>query len=157
MKIALAQINPTVGDIAFNLAKIVDFAQRAKEAKADLVIFPELAICGYPPLDLVLKDSFVQANLQALESLSGMSREIAILVGFVDVNKGAGRGLFNACAFLEKGVVKARQYKTLLPTYDVFDEDRYFEPAGCDVDCILQGARLGLSICEDLWNYHQGE
>jgi NAD+ synthetase len=157
MKIALAQINPTVGDIASNLAKISAFAAQAKASNAELVIFPELAICGYPPLDLVLKESFVQANLQALHTLERVARDIAVLVGFVDINKGGGRPLFNACAYLQDGQVRARQYKTLLPTYDVFDEDRYFEPAKSEADCIFEGRRLGLSICEDLWNYPQGE
>jgi NAD+ synthetase len=157
MKIALAQINPTVGDIGGNLEKIMTFARSAKQAGASLVIFPELAICGYPPMDLLLKDSFVQANLEALHHLKRAVTDLALIVGFVDVNEGGGRPLFNACAHLNGGEIKAKQYKTLLPTYDVFDEDRYFEPASAYAKCRVDDYALGLSICEDIWSSAQGE
>ena len=124
VKVALAQINPTIGDIDGNVSKILEFARRAKEGGAELAIFPELAICGYPPMDLLLKDSFVHANLAGLHRIRQQLTGMAALVGFVDVNPGAGRPLFNACALLDDGKVKAVQQKTLLPTYDVFDEDR---------------------------------
>ncbi len=128
MKIAPGQINTTVGDITGNVDKMLDFANRAKAADADVIVFPELAITGYPPLDLLLKDSFIQPTWTAcIYSKSGFP--LLLIVGFVDVNHGKGRHLFNACAFLEGGAIKAVQHKTLLPTYDVFDEDRYF-PAG---------------------------
>jgi NAD+ synthase (glutamine-hydrolysing) len=157
MKIALAQINPKVGDITGNLTKISEFARKAKEGGAALAIFPEMAICGYPPKDLLLKESFVKANLEALEQLARMRLELALIVGFVDINQGKGRPLFNACAYIADGQIKAKQYKTLLPNYDVFDEDRYFEPASKTASCLVAGHSFGLSICEDIWNSGQGE
>lgn len=155
MKVALAQINPTIGDFNSNVAKIVDFGKRAAAAGARLVIFPELAICGYPPMDLLLKESFVKANLQALEKVKKALPEIAVLVGYVDPNPGTGRPVFNSCALLEGGQLRAVQHKTLLPTYDVFDEDRYFEPAKSYAHCAVDGWSIGLSICEDIWNYRE--
>ncbi len=150
MKIALGQINTTVGDITANVEKMLDFASRAQKAGADLIVFPELAVTGYPPLDLLLKDSFIQANLDGLHKLKERL-PIAAVVGFVDVNHGKGRHLFNACAFLEGGAVKAVQHKTLLPTYDVFDEDRYFQPASQHTPIQFKEINIGLSICEDIW------
>ncbi len=155
MKVALAQINPTVGDIENNVIKIVEFGRRAWAAGAELVIFPELAICGYPPMDLLLKESFVHANLDGLRRVREQLKEIAVLVGYVDFNPGSGRPLYNACALLKDGVIQAVQQKTLLPTYDVFDEDRYFEPASTYSPCSINGTSLGLSICEDIWNYRE--
>jgi NAD+ synthase (glutamine-hydrolysing) len=155
MKVALAQINPTVGDIPANVAKILEYAKNARQLGADLVIFSELAICGYPPMDLLLKDSFVDANLLGLEQIRKELKGIACLVGFADRNKGTGRPLHNACALIENGEIKAVQYKTLLPTYDVFDEDRYFEPAANYVTPEVNGMQIGISICEDIWNYKQ--
>lgn len=155
MKVALAQINPTVGDFENNIAKIIDFGKRAQAAGARLVIFPELAICGYPPMDFLLKESFVRANLAGLERVKNALAEMAVLVGFVDPNPGTGRPNFNACAFLEGGELRAVQHKTLLPTYDVFDEDRYFEPAKSYTNCSVDDWPIGLSICEDIWNYKE--
>ncbi|PWT97119.1 MAG: NAD+ synthase, partial [Candidatus Melainabacteria bacterium] len=140
-----------------NLTKITDFARKAREGGAAMAIFPEMAICGYPPKDLLLKDSFVKANLAALDQLAREQLELALLVGCVDVNPGKGRPLFNACAYIAEGQIKAKQYKTLLPNYDVFDEDRYFEPASETANCLVQGHSFGLSICEDIWNSGQGE
>lgn len=152
MKIALAQINPTVGDITGNVAKILDFSQRARQMAADIVVFPELAVCGYPPLDLLLKPSFVEATLKGVDDINAGVQDIAVVVGFVARNEKPGRPLRNACAFLQGGRIQSVQYKTLLPTYDVFDEDRYFEPA-VEQACATFGDNLiGLSICEDIWN-----
>lgn len=157
VKVALAQINPTVGDIAGNVAKILEFAGRARSAGCRLVIFPELAVSGYPPMDLLLKDSFVDANGEAVNELARRLPDIAALVGFVDRNRESGRPLHNACAFLHGGKLESVQHKTLLPTYDVFDEDRYFEPARTYVlprirDNKLGDINIGVSICEDIWN-----
>lgn len=152
MKIAIAQINPTVGDIQGNVNKIIDFGHRAKAEAADLVVFPEMAVCGYPPMDLLLKDSFVEANLEGLQAIMRELGDIAVLVGFVDRNKGAGRPLHNACAYIEHGKLRGVQYKTLLPTYDVFDEDRYFEPAREYTPFKFGSTTFGVSICEDIWN-----
>jgi len=150
MKIALGQINTTVGDITGNTDKMLDFANRAKDAGADLIVFPELAVAGYPPMDLLLKDSFIQANLDGLQKLKERL-PIAAVVGFVEVNHGKGRHLFNACAFIESGAIKFVQHKTLLPTYDVFDEDRYFQPAAQHTPIQFGDVSIGLSICEDIW------
>ena len=157
MRIALAQINPTVGDLAGNLAKHADFVARASAEGAELVIFPELSLPGYPPKDLLLKPEFVDANLRAVQDLAGkVPAGVDVIVGYAEKNPDpVGRPLYNAVAVLRDGRVASRHLKTLLPTYDVFDEARYFEP-GPDTErnnvVTCRGARLGLSICEDLWN-----
>jgi NAD+ synthase (glutamine-hydrolysing) len=155
MKIALAQINPTVGDIDGNVRKIIEYGNEAKKRGAALVIFSELAVCGYPPQDLLLKESFLKANRAGLERICAELKDIACLVGFADINEGPGSRAFNACAFIEGGQVKSVQYKTLLPTYDVFDEDRYFEPAKEYAQAHLENWHIGLSICEDIWNFKE--
>ena len=130
MKIALAQINTTVGDLAGNEAKIMEGARRARAEKADVVLFPELTTTGYPPRDLLLKKDFIAKNLAVLHRLAAASAETAMLVGFVGENKNRpGRDVTNEAALLHHGKIAATRVKTLLPTYDVFDEDRYFEPA----------------------------
>ena len=152
MKVAVAQINPTVGDIHGNVSKIIDYGHRAKALGAQLVIFPELAVCGYPPMDLLLKDSFIRANQEGLDCIARDLSDIDVIVGFVDVNLSAGRPLHNACALLSGGKRVSVQHKTLLPTYDVFDEDRYFEPAKSHKPMQVNGTAIGASICEDIWN-----
>ena len=156
MRIALAQINPTVGDIAANSQKIADNIAAARDGGAELVVFPELSITGYPPKDLLLKPSFVADNLVALERLAETCRGITAIVGYVDLNPAPiGRPIFNAAAVLREGRIVSRHFKTLLPTYDVFDESRYFEPFAIGERSQLidvAGHRVGLSICEDLWN-----
>lgn len=155
MKIALAQINPTVGDISGNVEKIISFGHQAKLKGASLVIFPELAITGYPPKDLLLKANFITSNLEGLKRVAEELADIAVLVGFVAPNPGNGRPVHNACAFIKDGEVKCVQHKSLLPTYDVFDEDRYFEPASKYITCEIEGRKIALSICEDIWNYRE--
>jgi NAD+ synthetase len=153
MKIALAQINTTVGDLVGNEAKILEWAGRAEAAKADVVLFPELTTTGYPPRDLLLKKNFVAQNLAALQRLAGKSGETAMVVGYVGENKNAtGREVTNEAAVLHRGKIVETRTKSLLPTYDVFDEDRYFEPARENRPFSLNGAKWGLSICEDIWN-----
>lgn len=153
MKLALAQLNTTVGDLSGNVAKIREAYQRAVAAGADLVLTPELAITGYPPRDLLVKRRFIADNLHALEELTRVVGETALVVGYVDINPHRpGREWFNAAAFIERGTIIARRYKTLLPTYDVFDEDRYFQPAATNEPFTWRGRRLGLTICEDIWS-----
>src|SRR5437879_8451284 len=126
VRIALGQINTTVGDLDGNVAKMAAWAARATEAGADLVCFPELAVTGYPPEDLVLRPEFVRDNLEALEELARATAEgCAVLAGFVDRSD---RGLHNAAGLLRGGVVEGRYHQVKLPNYGVFDETRYFEP-----------------------------
>jgi NAD+ synthase (glutamine-hydrolysing) len=157
MRIALAQINPTVGDIVANVKKIVSFIGRAHAAGASLVVFPELSIIGYPPKDLLLKPQFIDDNLAAVEQIAAqMPAGITAIVGYAQRNTTPiGRPLYNAVAVLQSGKVVSRHFKTLLPTYDVFDESRYFEPGPRSPSENLyrvDGQIIGQSICEDLWN-----
>ncbi len=152
MNIALAQINTTIGDFAGNTARILEHYRRACAQKADLVLFPELAICGYPPRDLLLKPAFVQDNLAALENLAKEIKGPPVVIGYVDRNSGPGRPLRNSAAVIQNGNITHRIHKTLLPTYDVFDEDRYFEPAETNPVISLLGEKIGITICEDIWN-----
>jgi NAD+ synthetase len=153
MKIALAQTNPTVGDIRGNAEMIRRHMACARREGARVVVFPEMALVGYPPRDLLLKGGLVEANLAALESLAADTADIAAVVGYVDRNASrVGRPFHNAVALLDGGRIVHRKFKTLLPTYDVFDETRYFEPGPSAVVVELDGLRLGLSVCEDIWN-----
>lgn len=153
MKIALAQINTTIGDIEGNGKKIHEAIEKARLLKADLVVFSEMTITSYPPRDLLEKESFIKENLRKLEDVAKWSRNIGVVCGFVDRNQtGTGKKLFNAAALLYEGKILFRQYKSLLPTYDVFDEGRYFEPARERAVLKFRGMSIGLSICEDVWN-----
>ncbi len=147
MRIALAQVNPTVGDLAGNARLVVDWIERARQAEADVVCFPELVITGYPPEDLVLKPSFVRDNIAQLNVIAGATRGIAAVVGFVD-REG---DLYNAAAFLHDGEIKAVYHKVFLPNYGVFDEKRYFAPGRRCPIIELDGVPIGLSVCEDCW------
>jgi NAD+ synthase (glutamine-hydrolysing) len=153
MKVALAQINTTVGDLAGNEARILAAYQRGLEAGVELVVLPELAITGYPPRDLLLRPGFVQRNLECLDRLAAATGAVGLLVGYVDRNsQRPGREVANAAALLQHGRRVAVRTKTLLPTYDVFDEDRYFEPAAGNAPVEFNGRKVGLTICEDVWN-----
>ena len=153
MKIALAQINPTVGDIAGNSQKTADCIDRAEQMGAELVVFSELSLLGYPPRDLLSRSSFISASVDAVEVLAERCRGIAALVGFVRPAKDSpGKPLENAAALLSGGAVAGIYVKTLLPTYDVFDEMRYFRPGPTPKPLTFNGRRIGVSICEDLWD-----
>ena len=153
MKIALAQFNPVVGDIGGNAERIAEIIRRAARGGAELVVFGELSVLGYPPRDLLRKDGLVAESVGAVEELASVCTETAALVGSVrPTPERTGRGLQNVAALLAGGRVEAVHVKSLLPTYDVFDETRYFEP-GPGAECIeLHGRKLGLTICEDLWD-----
>ncbi len=151
MKIGLAQINPTVGDLRGNFEKILGAYQRLANAGAELVLAPELATTGYPPQDLVFKSRFVPQNLESIARLHSCIGEVPLLVGYVDRNDGHGKPFFNAAALLERGQPIRKIFKTLLPTYDVFDEDRYFEPGNGGEIFAIAGRRVGVTICEDIW------
>ena len=153
MKVLIAQINTTVGDVEGNEERIRRAYLRGVEAGVDLVMVPELAITGYPPRDLLLKKGFVKQNLEALDRLARGTKETGLLIGYVGRNeKLPGREVTNSAALLVKGKIAATRTKTLLPTYDVFDEDRYFEPATANEPVELGGTALGVTICEDVWN-----
>jgi NAD+ synthase (glutamine-hydrolysing) len=151
MKIGFAQINPTVGDLRGNFEKIAGAYDQLARAGADIVIAPELAVTGYPPQDLVFKSRFVPENLAVLDELQKRLTKPALLVGFVDRNEGRGKPFHNAAALLQAGEPLQKTYKSLLPTYDVFDEDRYFEPARQIAPLNFRGHRIGVTICEDIW------
>src|SRR5882724_8454063 len=152
MKLALAQFNPTVGDFAGNTARILALAARAKERGADLAVFSELCICGYLPQDLLERPAFIDRNQKELKQLAA-KLPLPAIVGFVGKNKnGTGSGIANKAALLSCGKIVFEQSKMLLPTYDVFDESRYFQPAAEQKVFGFGGEMLGITICEDVWN-----
>jgi NAD+ synthase (glutamine-hydrolysing) len=153
MKIALAQLNTTVGDFSGNAEKIQAAYRRGVEAGVDLVVCPELAVAGYPPRDLLLKDSFVARNVETIQQLAVFTGQTGLLAGYVGQNPlRPGREVTNSVALLQHGKIVAARTKRLLPTYDVFDEDRYFEPALENTPVEFNGGSIGLTICEDIWN-----
>src|SRR5947209_850335 len=155
MKIGFAQINATIGDLSGNYELIVRAYERLAVAGAELVLTPELAITGYPPQDLLFKSRFVPQNLEVLEKLHAHVRgNAALLVGYVERNQGRGKPFHNAAALLQAGRPISKTHKSLLPTYDVFDEDRYFEPAHGVAPLLLGAKKIGVTICEDIWTEH---
>jgi len=152
MRVGFAQINTTVGDIEANARKILAAYHEASQQGAQLVITPELALTGYSPQDLVFKSGFVPQTLEQLRVLHERTSAVPLLVGYVDFNpKKTGKPFVNSCAVLEKGRPIRKIFKSLLPTYDVFDEARYFEPADDQQPIELLGAKIGITICEDIW------
>jgi len=152
MRIGIAQINGVVGDFPGNAKRILAAYRECLEKGAELVVTPEMSLVGYPPRDLVFKSQFVPKCLQALDYLADEIREVPLIVGYVDFHTGQiGKPFRNAAAWLEGGAVKARFWKTLLPTYDVFDERRYFEPGESCESFLWKGRRIGVTICEDIW------
>jgi len=156
MKIALGQINPTVGDFAGNAARIVKFAVKAKAEGAGMVLFPELSVCGYPPRDLVERPSFVARNRETAERIANETRGIAVICGLVTPAQAeTGKSVMNSAALLQDGKIAFVQSKMLLPTYDVFDEMRNFAPAQSQQLFPFCGKQMALTICEDTWNDKQ--
>jgi NAD+ synthase (glutamine-hydrolysing) len=153
VKIALGQINPTIGDFENNAARIIEFAQRARSGGAELAVFSELCVCGYPPRDLVEKRSFVEANCRTATKIAESTRGIAVVVGLVTpAQSETGKSVMNSAALLRDGRVEFIQSKMLLPTYDVFDEARNFAPGKKQEVFPFAGRKLALTICEDAWN-----
>lgn len=157
MKIAIAQLNPTIGDLRGNAQQILTMAQQAAAQGARLLLTPELSLCGYPPRDLLMQPAFVAEMATTLAQLAQeIPAQLAVLVGSVVPNQQApytgGKPLFNSTALLHNGRVEQLFHKRLLPTYDVFDDDRYFEPGSESSHFTLEGVRVGVTICEDLWN-----
>ncbi len=156
MKIALGQINTTIGDFSGNSAKMVEYASRARAAGAGLILFPELSVCGYPPRDLVERPSFVAHNQQAVERIAEQTRGISVICGLVTkAQANLGKAAMNSAALLQDGQIKFLQSKMLLPTYDVFDETRNFASAKSQELFPFCGKQMALTICEDAWNDKQ--
>jgi NAD+ synthase (glutamine-hydrolysing) len=153
VKIALGQINPTVGDFSGNSAKIIQFARKAQSAGAGLILFPELAVCGYPPRDLVERSWFVERNRTTVERIAAETNGIAVICGMVTpAHAESGKSVMNSAALLRNGRIEFVQSKMLLPTYDVFDEMRNFAPARSQQLFDFCGNQMALTICEDAWN-----
>jgi len=153
VKIALGQINPTVGDFSGNAAKMIDYSRRAQSSGAGLILFPELSVCGYPPRDLVERPSFVARNRETAEQIAAATPGIAVICGLVTpAHSETGKSVMNSAALLQDGKLAFLQSKMLLPTYDVFDEMRNFAPAKSQDLFSFCGNRMALTICEDAWN-----
>jgi len=153
MKIAIAQINPVIGDFEYNFNRIRHYVDKAKAHSCDMVVFSELVISGYPPRDLLEKKDFIEANLSCLSRLVDEIRGIGVICGFVDKNPAdEGKPLYNSAALFENGKILHRVNKRLLPTYDVFDESRYFEAGTECTPYSYKGEKIGITICEDVWN-----
>jgi NAD+ synthase (glutamine-hydrolysing) len=154
MRIGLAQINTIVGDLAGNSRRILEAYQALVAQGAELVIYPELVVSGYPPRDLLFKKRFVADVEQATRELATKIGTVPALIGYTEANTtGAGRSAFNSAAFCHQGKILTSARKCLLPTYDVFDEDRYFEPASAPIVVEFGGRRIGITICEDIWTH----
>jgi len=149
IKVALAQINPIVGNLKYNRDKIVSYIKEAENSGADLIVFGELALTGYPPEDLLLKKHFIADNKKVLNSIKKSCRNITALVGFVDEEKGK---IYNSCAVIQNGKIQDVYRKMLLPNYGVFDEKRYFSPGDIMPLYTFKGYKFALSICEDIWD-----
>jgi len=153
VKIALGQINPTIGDFTGNSKKIIEFSRQALALGAEMVLFPELAVCGYPPRDLLEKPAFVERNHEVVDQIAQAVPQLTVICGFVSPAKvETGKSVMNSAAVLRNGAVQFVQSKMLLPTYDVFDELRYFDPAESQKLLPLGGKEFALTICEDAWN-----
>jgi len=153
MKIALAQTNPTIGAFAENVEKMRSMVDQAKDEQSDLIVFSELIISGYPPMDLLDRADFVNENIRHLHEVIGSINDIGVICGFVDKNPSDGENaLHNSAVLFENGRILYQVHKRLLPNYDVFDENRYFKPGQAVAPFAYRGHKLGLTICEDVWN-----
>ena len=157
MKIAMAQINPVIADIKGNTGKIIEWIGRARASGCDMIVFPELSVIGYPPMDLLENKKLIDDNCSAIEEIALHSQDIAVICGFADKDAKFSPNLLNAAAFMYGGKVVSRHYKTLLPTYDVFDEQRYFSSATEVRTVDFKGCTIGITICEDIWNDKDAE
>jgi NAD+ synthetase len=153
MKIAICQMNPIIGDFDYNTSLILEGVRHAEEQDCSLAVFPELSLMGYPPKDLLERPAFVSENLKRMDNLASQIKGTAVLCGYVEQNSTPlGKSLSNAVAFIKNGEIVGKGGKKLLPTYDVFDETRYFEPAAQSLVFELKGYRVGVTVCEDIWN-----
>ena len=156
MKIALCQLNPIIGDFKANLQSICRQLEKAEKSGCKLAVFPELSLSGYPPMDFLERKSFLDAHDLALTELIGRVRETACIIGVIERRKGQGKSLYNSGFFIKNNRVCHRVRKQLLPSYDVFDESRYFEPGTVSLPFSFEGVRIGLTICEDIWQERYG-
>jgi NAD+ synthetase len=153
VKIALVQINPIIGDFRYNCDKILRWAQRARHEECRLAIFPEMAVSGYPPQDLLERSAFITQEQEAIDALIAQLPEIDVLFGCFEKRSGErGKKLYNTAVAARNGKIVFRAHKQLLPTYDVFDETRYFEPGGISIPYVIEGHHFGVTVCEDIWN-----
>lgn len=152
MRIGMGQIDPFIGDFEGNANKMCDFIEKAKTAGCDLIVFPEMAIIGYPPRDLLEKRGFVRNSIRYWERIQRASAGIGVIFGAVSFNDGSGKPYHNSVLFYEDGKLLLSAHKMLLPSYDVFDEERYFEPGAECAWVEFRGKRIGLTVCEDIWN-----
>jgi len=153
MKIAIAQLNVLIGDFTGNCDKMLAKIEQAKAEKADIICFSELAVCGYPPRDFLEFDDFIHLSNECLNQLAAVSNDIAIIVGAPSKNPQIeGKDLFNSAFFISEGKIQHQINKALLPTYDVFDEYRYFEPETDFKVVPFKGKKIAITICEDIWN-----
>jgi NAD+ synthetase len=153
MKIALVQINPVIGDFGYNSTQILSWTDRARGMGCDLAVFPELALCGYPPQDLLERPAFIVEHDKVLEALISNVSGIGIVCGHLEKHTDStGKALHNSASLIADGRLLFTAQKRLLPTYDVFDEARYFEPGRRSQSCEYKGMRLGITVCEDIWN-----
>jgi len=157
MRLCFAQLNPVIGAIKENRDRIIEALEKAKAEEADLVLFPELAICGYPPEDLLLAPGFVDSCQQALQNIAVHSTGIAVIIGLPRHAEGQqDKPLYNSAAVLSDGKILGYQDKSLLPTYDVFDERRFFRPGTEQQVWDIKGKKVGITVCEDIWPFLQG-
>ncbi|BBB31773.1 NAD+ synthase (glutamine-hydrolysing) [Thermotomaculum hydrothermale] len=152
MKIAIGQLNPRIADFEYNFSQIIEFVKKAEKENCDLILFPELSLCGYMPEDIIFQHDFLLQTENYIEKVKQLSNKVSILTGFVEKNTGKGKPFFNAVGFFEKGMLKGIYRKRLLPTYDVFNEKRYFEEGKDNFVFEIKGKRIGVTICEDGWN-----
>ena len=153
MKIALVQINPVIGDFAYNTAQILSWAGKARNKGCDLAVFPELALCGYPPQDLLERPAFIAEHDKALQALADKVSGLAVICGHLEKHTdSSGKPLHNSASLIADGKLLFTDRKRLLPTYDVFDETRYFEPGRRSQACQYKGLHMGITVCEDIWN-----
>ncbi|MFN3939824.1 MAG: nitrilase-related carbon-nitrogen hydrolase, partial [Chitinophagales bacterium] len=153
MKIALAQINVHIGNFESNFSKIAAYIQDAEKQGADIIAFPELAVCGYPPRDFLEFEDFIDKCCEVIEQIKPLTKHIAVIIGAPSRNpKREGKDLFNSAYFIHAGLVKSVVHKALLPTYDIFDEYRYFEPNTEFHNILFKGRKIAITICEDVWN-----
>ena len=147
LRLAMAQINTTVGDLDGNTARILEYVRKARSQQADIVVFPEMAITGYPPEDLLFKPSFIQSNIERMREVVANSQGITVVVGFVD----SQGDIYNAAAVAHDGQLLGVYHKIYLPNYGVFDEDRYFKAGSQCPVFVVNGIHIGVNICEDIW------